>query len=134
MEDLINYKIGDVVCRPDTPNKPIGICTELKGGCVLINHSNYGGAIYKTKFKGKVDIKIFDKEIAKNLKKNEWNKTHEIHKDKVEISIIALIEIKRAFDCLKENKESYLHKVFGDDYVFGAISELNKTYKDYFEE
>lgn len=58
----------------------------------------------------------------------------DIFNDKVEISVVALIEIKRAFDVLIDDKESYLHKVFGDDHVFSAINELKHTYAKYFDE
>jgi len=57
----------------------------------------------------------------------------DLYKDKVEISVVALIEIKRAFRSLIKDKESYLHKVYSDDHVFGALSELEKTYNTYFE-
>ena len=58
----------------------------------------------------------------------------DLHNDKVEISVVALIEIKRAFRAHTRNKESYLHKVFMDDYVWMALSELEKTYNEYFDE
>ena len=58
----------------------------------------------------------------------------DLYKDKVEISIVALIEIKRAFSVLLNDKESYLHKVFNDDHVFGALIELKTVYAEYFEE
>jgi hypothetical protein len=61
-------------------------------------------------------------------------KNRDLYKDKVEISVVALIEIKRAFGALIDNKESYLHKVFADDYVFGALEELKEVYAKYFEE
>jgi len=57
-----------------------------------------------------------------------------LYKDKVEISIVALIEIKRAFRALSNDKNSYLHKVFNDDYVFIALNEIEAVYNDYFEE
>jgi hypothetical protein len=57
-----------------------------------------------------------------------------IYTDKVEISIFSLIETKRAFRALILDKESYLHKVFSDDYCFLAIRELKKTYANYFNE
>jgi len=62
------------------------------------------------------------------------NKQRDLYKDKVEISVLALIEIKRAFGALLKNKESYVHKVFSDDYVFYALDELKKTYAEYFDE
>jgi hypothetical protein len=58
----------------------------------------------------------------------------DLYKDKVEISVVALIEIKRAFSVLLDDKTSYIHKVFADDYVFMALTELKKTYADYFKE
>ena len=61
-------------------------------------------------------------------------KDKNLYKDKVEISVVALIEIKRAFSALLDNKDSYLHKVFSDDYVFDALKELKEVYADYFEE
>lgn len=64
---------------------------------------------------------------------NELNKKN-LYTDKVEISVAALIEIKRAFGALIEDKNSYLHKVFSDDHAFHAISELKKTYANYFNE
>lgn len=62
------------------------------------------------------------------------SKNRNLHKDKVEISIVALIEIKRAFSVLIDDKNSYLHKVFNDDYVYEALKELKQIYADYFEE
>lgn len=61
-------------------------------------------------------------------------KNRDLHKDKVEISVVALIEIKRAFSVLIDDKKSYLHKVFMDDYVHGALKELKEVYAEYFEE
>ena len=58
----------------------------------------------------------------------------DLYKDKVEISVVALIEIKRAFGALIKDKNSYINKVFGDDYCFGAIREINDIYKEYFNE
>ncbi len=57
-----------------------------------------------------------------------------LHKDKVEISVTLLIEIERAFNVLIKDKESYIYKVFSDDYVFTAIKELKEVYNNYFEE
>lgn len=57
-----------------------------------------------------------------------------LHKDKVEISVTLLIEIERAFNVLIKDKESYIHKVFSDDYVFTAIKEIKEVYNNYFEE
>lgn len=56
-----------------------------------------------------------------------------LYKDKVEISVVALIEIKRAFNALRKDKNSYIHNVFMDDYVFGAMNEIDKVYEDYFQ-
>jgi len=61
-------------------------------------------------------------------------KQRDLYNDKVEISVLALIEIKRAFGALINNEESYYHKVFGDDYVHYALNELKKVYADYFDE
>jgi hypothetical protein len=57
-----------------------------------------------------------------------------LYTDKVQITVGTLIEIKRAFGALIDDKESYLHKVFSDDYAFHAIDELKKVYGKYFEE
>ena len=57
-----------------------------------------------------------------------------IYFDKVEISVVALIEIKRAFRVLISDKESYLHKVFMDDHVHTALRELKEVYAEYFDE
>jgi hypothetical protein len=62
------------------------------------------------------------------------SKNRDLYKDKVEISVVALIEIKRAFSVLIDDKESYLHKVFMDDYVHSALNELKEVYAEYFEE
>ena len=58
----------------------------------------------------------------------------ELYKDKVEISAVALIEIKRAFRVLSEDKNSYLHKVFSDDMVFDALMEIETIYNNYFKD
>jgi hypothetical protein len=58
----------------------------------------------------------------------------DLFKDKVEISATTLIEIKRAFSVLLDDKESYLHKTFSDDSVGGALRELKQVYAEYFEE
>ena len=58
----------------------------------------------------------------------------DIYKDKVEISVVALIEIQRAFDVLIKDKDSYVHKVFTDDYVHQALHEIRQVYKEYFDE
>jgi hypothetical protein len=57
----------------------------------------------------------------------------DLYKDKVEISVLALIEIKRAFRVLIQSKESYINKVYADDNVFTALDELKKTYSEYFK-
>lgn len=62
------------------------------------------------------------------------NKQRDLYNDKVEISVLALIEIKRAFSALLNNKESYIYNVFSDDFVFIALDELKKTYAEYFDE
>lgn len=61
-------------------------------------------------------------------------KDRNLQKDKVEISVVALIEIERAFRTLINNKESYIYKVFMDDRVFDAIHEIKEIHKEYFEE
>ena len=61
-------------------------------------------------------------------------KNKNLYKDKVEISVVALIEIKRAFGVLIDDKNSYLHKVFIDDNVHCVLNELKQVYADYFEE
>ena len=61
-------------------------------------------------------------------------KNRDLYRDKVEVSVVALIEIKRAFSCLIDNKDSYVHKVFMDDYVHQALNELKDVYAEYFEE
>ena len=61
-------------------------------------------------------------------------KNRKLYEDKVEISVVALIEIKRAFRALINNKDSYVHKVFGDDHLWSALDELKEVYADYFEE
>lgn len=61
-------------------------------------------------------------------------KKRDLFNDKVEISVLALIEIKRAFGALIKNEDSYVHKVFMDDHVHQALNELKKTYAEYFDE
>jgi len=73
-------------------------------------------------------------EVLKFIEQMDNNKKRDLYNDKVEISVLALIEIKRAFGALLDNKESYIHKVFSDDYVFYALDELKKTYAEYFDE
>ncbi len=57
--------------------------------------------------------------------------TRDIYKDKVEISVVTLIEMKRAFHALIKDSNSYLYKVFPDDYVFDAIKEVGDAYTKY---
>jgi len=95
---------------------------------------NHGGANYKTKFCGNIDLSSFDDEIERNLERKKWVNNHDILNDKVEISVTALIEIHRAFKSLKRNKESYLYKVFSDDTVFKALNEIDSTYNKYFNQ
>jgi len=54
--------------------------------------------------------------------------------DKVEISVLALIEIKRAFRVLLNDRTSYVHRVYSDDYVYDALKELSEVYNNYFNE
>lgn len=61
-------------------------------------------------------------------------KERDLYSDKVEISVIALIEIKRAFGYLIDNDNSYVHKVFNDDHVHHALNELKQVYAKYFDE
>jgi hypothetical protein len=56
----------------------------------------------------------------------------DIHNDKVEISILMLLETKRAFRALLRNKKSYIYKSLNDDNVFEAMKELKQLYKNYF--
>jgi len=130
---MLDYKVNDIVTSKDNNSKALGICTKIEGALIYVNYGCRGGAAYFEKYKGEVEKDQFKDQIEEQLRLNEWYKTHDLHKDSVTISITSLIEIQRAFQCLRENKESYLHKVFGDDYVFDALSELNKTYKEYFE-
>jgi len=61
-------------------------------------------------------------------------KDRNLYKDKVEISVMALIEIKRAFGVLIADKNSYLHQVFMDDNCHIALKELKEVYANYFNE
>ena len=54
--------------------------------------------------------------------------------EKVEISKATLIETKRMLRALSKDKNSYLHKIFSDDYAFYAIDEINKLYNETFKE
>lgn len=62
------------------------------------------------------------------------NNKKDLYNDKVEISVLALIEIKRAFRALIKDENSYVHKVFNDDYLHYALKELKETYAEYFDE
>ena len=55
--------------------------------------------------------------------------------NKVEISAWTLIEIKKAFDTLLEDKNSYLYKEFNNynRYTTSAIIELKNVYFNYFK-
>jgi hypothetical protein len=83
---------------------------------------------------------LFDQ--AKEMEKKQDNKLNseqyiyekDLYNDKVEISVLALIEIKRAFGALIKDENSYVHKVFMDDYVHQALKELKKKYAEYFDE
>jgi hypothetical protein len=66
--------------------------------------------------------------------KNKETLEKDLYNDKVEISVLALIEIKRAFGALIKDENSYIHKVFMDDYVYQALKELKKKYAEYFDE
>jgi hypothetical protein len=74
------------------------------------------------------------KQIQGDKKMSNETKERDLFNDKVEISAFALIEIKRAFGALLNDENSYINKTFGDDYVFHAISELKKTYAEYYDE
>ena len=54
--------------------------------------------------------------------------------EKVEISKATLIETKRMIRALDKDKNSYLYKIFSDDYAFYAIEEINHLYKETFKE
>jgi len=77
------------------------------------------------KFIDRYDIGSYN--VLKHIDKDLYN-------DKVEISVLALIEIKRAFGALIKDENSYVHKVFMDDYVYEALRELKSTYAEYFDE
>lgn len=61
-------------------------------------------------------------------------KNKDLYNDKVEISVVTLIEIKRAFTALIDDEKSYVHKVFSDDFFISSLRELKNVYADYFEE
>jgi hypothetical protein len=52
--------------------------------------------------------------------------------DKVQISKHTLVEVNRAFRALKQDRNSYIHKVFSDDGVFDAMEEIRQVYEAYF--
>ena len=54
--------------------------------------------------------------------------------EKVEITKATLIEINRMIRALKNDKNSYLYKVFNDDYVFYALKEIKELYKETFKD
>lgn len=54
--------------------------------------------------------------------------------DKVEISVAALIDIKRAFGALIDDKNSFVYQVFMDDSIHHSLLELKIVYAKYFEE
>jgi hypothetical protein len=78
---------------------------------------------------------IIPKEEQNNkLYSEQYIYEKDLYNDKVEISVLALIEIKRAFGALIKDENSYLHKVFMDDYVHQALKELKNKYAEYFGE
>lgn len=78
---------------------------------------------------------IIPKEEQNNkLYSEQYIYEKDLYNDKVEISVLALIEIKRAFGALIKDENSYVHKVFMDDYVHHALRELKSTYAEYFDE
>ncbi len=54
--------------------------------------------------------------------------------DKVQISKHTLVEVNRAFRAVKQDRNSYIHKVFSDDGVFDAMEEIRKMFDNYFVE
>jgi hypothetical protein len=79
-------------------------------------------------------IQLKLKEQDKNKYSEQYIYEKDLYNDKVEISVLALIEIKRAFGALIKDENSYVHKVFMDDYVHQALKELKKKYAEYFDE
>ena len=79
-------------------------------------------------------IQLKLKEQDKKLYSEQYIYEKDLYNHKVEISVLALIEIKRAFGALIKDENSYLHKVFMDDYVHQALKELKKKYAEYFDE
>ena len=53
--------------------------------------------------------------------------------DKVEISIPALIDIKRIIIVLAKDKDSFIHNLLSDDSMYRSIAEIEKVNKEYFE-
>jgi hypothetical protein len=52
-----------------------------------------------------------------------------LERGKIEITFHTLIEIKRAFRVLLEDKNSYIHRGFSGDNVHNAINEINNICK-----
>ena len=63
------------------------------------------------------------------MKKEDRN----LFKDKVEITVTALIDIKRLIKSLAEDKNSFIHNLFSDDSMYRSIAEIEKVNKEYFE-
>ncbi len=63
------------------------------------------------------------------MKKEDRN----LFTDKVEISVTALIDIKRLIRVLAEDKNSFIHNLFSDDSMYRSIAEIEKVNKEYFE-
>jgi hypothetical protein len=63
------------------------------------------------------------------MKKEDRN----LFTDKVEISVTALIDIKRLIRVLAEDKDSFIHKLFSDDSMYRSIAEIEKVNNEYFE-
>ena len=63
------------------------------------------------------------------MKKEDRN----LYTDKVEISIPALIDIKRIIKVLAEDKDSFIHNLFSDDSMYRSIAEIEKVNSEYFE-
>lgn len=63
------------------------------------------------------------------MKKEDRN----LYTDKVEISVTALMDIKRIIRVLAEDKDSFIHNLFSDDSMYRSIAEIEKVNKEYFE-
>ena len=63
------------------------------------------------------------------MKKEDRN----LFKDKVEISVTALIDIDRIIKVLAEDKNSFIHNLFSDDSMYRSIAEIEKVNNEYFE-